>query len=284
MDAVLLIAFGGPTRPDEIRPFLQNVTRGRRIPPDRLESVAHHYELLGGKSPMNELTFRQADGLRRELGTTPVYVGMRNWEPYIAEAIQQMTADGVRDVVAVILSPHASEASRERYMASVDEALGPGSPAIRYVPSWHTHPLFIETWHENVAKAGDGALVFTAHSIPVAAAEASPYVREIEATAALVAGDRPWRLAWQSRSGSPRDPWLEPDINDVLRELAAAGTRDVVVAPIGFVCDHVEVLYDLDVEARATADQLGLRLARAATCNDHPLFVRMLADVVRGMG
>lgn len=283
MDAVLLIAFGGPTRPEEIRPFLQNVTRGRRIPPERLESVAHHYELLGGKSPMNELTFRQADGLRRELGATPVYVGMRNWEPYIADTIRQMTADGVRDAVAVILSPHASEASRERYMTSVDEARGPDSPAIRYVPSWHTHPLFVQTWQESIAKCGDGQLVFTAHSIPVASAEASPYVREIEETAAAVAGSRPWRLAWQSRSGSPRDPWLEPDVNDVLRELAAAGTRDVVVAPIGFVCDHVEVLYDLDVEARATADQLGIRLARAATCNDHPSFVQMLADVVRGM-
>lgn len=286
MDAVLLIAFGGPTRPDEIRPFLENVTRGRRIPPERLESVAHHYELLGGKSPMNELTFRQADGLRRLLGATPVYVGMRNWSPYIADAMQQMTADGVRDVVAVILSPHATEASRERYMTSVDEARGPGSPAVRYVPTWHTHPLFIATWQESIAATGrpDAQLVFTAHSIPVAAAQASPYVREIEETAALVAGDRPWRLAWQSRSGSPRDPWLEPDVNDVLRELAAAGTREVLLAPIGFVCDHVEVLYDLDVEARATADQLGVRLARAATCNDQPRFVEMLADVVRSMG
>jgi ferrochelatase len=285
MDAVLLIAFGGPTRPDEIRPFLQNVTRGRRIPPERLESVAQHYELLGGKSPMNELTFRQADGLRRALGSTPVYVGMRNREPYIADTMAQMTADGVKDAVAVILSPHASEASRERYMASVDEARGPDSPSIRYVASWHLHPLFIATWKQAIAatNAGDAQLVFTAHSIPVAAAQASPYVREIEETAAAVAGDRPWRLAWQSRSGSPRDPWLEPDVNDVLRELAARNTKRVVVAPIGFVCDHVEVLYDLDVEARATADGLGIDLKRASTCNDHPLFVEMLADVVRSV-
>ncbi len=292
MDAVLLIAFGGPTRPDEIRPFLRNVTRGRRIPEERLEVVAHHYELLGGKSPMNELTFRQAEGLRRELGSTPVYVGMRNWEPCLAGMIRQMTWDGRRDVAGLILSPHASEASRERYIGSVDEAcaaMGARAPVLRYAPSWHLHPLFIETWTESVRAVltPDAALVFTAHSIPVSAANASPYVREIEETAAAIArnlDNRPWRLAWQSRSGSPRDPWLEPDVNDVIRELAAAGTRDVVVAPIGFVCDHVEVLYDLDVEARATAEQVGVRLARAVTCNDHPLFVRMLADVVRGMG
>ena len=291
-DAVFLIAFGGPTRPEEIRPFLENVTRGRRIPAERLEEVAHHYELIGGRSPLNALTFRQADGLRRLLGRTPVYVGMRNWEPYIAGALGQMARDGVRRAVGVILAPHATESSRDRYVAAVDAgraALGPRAPVVDYVGSWHVHPLFVEAVAAQVraARPGlpDGArLVFTAHSIPLAAAERSPYVAELEATAGAVAArldGPPWELAYQSRSGNPRDPWLEPDVNATLRRLAAEGARAVVVAPIGFVCDHVEVLYDLDVEARATAAALGIAFARAATVNDHPLFVRMLAALVR---
>ena len=298
-DAVLLIAFGGPTRPQEIRPFLENVTRGRRIPPERLDEVARHYEAIGGRSPLNELTFRQAEALRRLLGTIPVYVGMRNWEPYIADTLAQMALAGVRRAVGLILAPHAAESSRERYTEAVDAgraALGPRAPAVEYVGSWHVHPLFVETVADRVTAAlealpaalrADAALVFTAHSIPVSAAEGSPYVAQIEASARAVAGRlgrASWEVAYQSRSGSPRDPWLEPDVNVTLARLAAAGTRAVVVAPIGFVCDHVEVLYDLDVEARATADRHGVALARAATANDHPLFVRMLADVVRGQG
>jgi ferrochelatase len=291
-DAVLLIAFGGPTRPEEIRPFLENVTRGRRIPPERLEEVAHHYELIGGRSPLNTLTFRQADGLRRLLGRTPVYVGMRNWEPYIARTLAQMALDGARRAVAVILAPHANESSRERYVDAVHEgcrALGPRAPVVDYVGSWNVHPLFVEAVAEQVRAAreglhGDARVVFTAHSIPVAAAARSPYVAELEATARAVAarlGQPPWELAYQSRSGGPRDPWLEPDVNATLQRLALEGAPAAVVAPIGFVCDHVEVLYDLDVEARATAAKLGLPFARAATVNDHPLFLRMLAELVR---
>jgi ferrochelatase len=259
--AVLLIAFGGPTQPDEIRPFLVNVTRGRAIPPERLEAVAQHYEEIGGRSPLNALTFRQADALRALLPDVPVYVGMRNWAPYLADVLARMADDGVRDALGLILSPHATEASRERYM----ETVAAGCAALATVPA-------------------DAPLVFTAHSIPVAAADASPYVGQIEESAAAVAaalGGRPWQLAWQSRSGNPRDPWLEPDVEDVIRRLGADGVRHVVVAPIGFVCDHVEVLYDLDVAAQRTARAAGVTLVRAATPNDHPRFVRMLADVVR---
>jgi len=291
-DAVLLIAFGGPTRPEEIRPFLENVTRGRRIPPERLDEVAHHYERIGGRSPLNELTFRQAEGLRRELGRTPVYVGMRNWEPYIARTLSRMALDRVRRAVAIILAPHTTESSRERYIEAVDEGratLGPRAPVLDYVGSWHVHPLFVEAVAEQVRIAQHGLpagarVVFTAHSIPGAAAERSPYAAELAATARAVAArlDRAsWELAYQSRSGSPREPWLEPDVNATLQRLAAEGVDAVVLAPIGFVCDHVEVLYDLDVEARATAAKLGLAFARAATVNDHPLFVRMLAELVR---
>jgi protoporphyrin/coproporphyrin ferrochelatase len=291
-EAVLLIAFGGPTRPEEIRPFLENVTRGRRISPERLDEVAHHYELIGGRSPLNELTFRQAERLRRALGRTPVYVGMRNWEPYVASTLSRMAFDGVRRAVGVILAPHANEASRERYVEAVDEgrrALGPRAPVVDYVGAWHVHPLFVEAVAEQVRAAlgslpGGARVVFTAHSIPVAAAERSPYTAELAATARAVAArldDPVWELAYQSRSGSPRDPWLEPDVNATLHRLAAEGVRAVAVAPIGFVCDHVEVLYDLDVEARATAARHGVAFARAATVNDHPLFVRMLAELVR---
>jgi len=291
-DAVLLLAFGGPTRPDEVRPFLENVTRGRRIPPERLEVVAHHYEIIGGRSPLNELTFRQAEALRRALGTLPVYVGMRNWAPYVADTVAAMTAAGVRRAVGLVLSPHANEASRERDVETVDEAraaVGPRAPAIVWAPDWHVHPGFVEALADRLtagcrAVAPGAPVVFTAHSIPSDSAAQSPYVRELGETAAAVAaaaGVSRWQLAYQSRSGNPRDPWLEPDVNDVLRALAADGARDVVVAPIGFVCDHVEVLYDLDVEARATADGLGMRLARAGTAGDHPAFVAALADTIR---
>jgi protoporphyrin/coproporphyrin ferrochelatase len=295
-DAVLLLAFGGPTRPEEIRPFLENVTRGRRIPPERLESVAHHYELIGGRSPLNELTFQQADALRRALPRLVVYVGMRNWAPYVADTLAEMTAAGIRRAVGVVLSPHANEASRERYVETVDAAraaLGPRAPEVVYPPTWHVHPRFVEALADRLRaglaeipaeRRADAAVVFTAHSVPVATAAVSPYAQEFLETARAVAGAVGvvrWQLAYQSRSGDPRDPWLEPDVNDALRALAAQGVRDVVVAPIGFVCDHVEVLYDLDVEARATAATLRLHFVRASTANDHPAFIAMLADVVR---
>jgi ferrochelatase len=295
-DAVLLLAFGGPTRPDEIRPFLENVTRGRRVPPERLESVARHYELIGGRSPLNELTFRQADALRRALPRLPVYVGMRNWAPYVADTLAEMTAGGIRRAVGVVLSPHANEASRERYVETVDAAraaLGPRAPEVVYPPTWHVHPGFVEALADRLRAAladvtaerrADAAVVFTAHSVPLATASSSPYAQEFLETARAVAaasGVVRWQLAYQSRSGNPRDPWLEPDVNDALRALAAQGIRDVVVAPIGFVCDHVEVLYDLDVEARATAATLGVHFVRAQAVNDHPAFVAMLAEVVR---
>ncbi|HLK12746.1 MAG TPA: ferrochelatase [Candidatus Binatia bacterium] len=295
-DGVLLIAFGGPTRPEEIRPFLARVAHGRSIPRERLEEVASHYERIGGRSPLNDITFRQAAALARALATAgrplPVHVGMRNWTPSLADALGAMARAGLRRAVGVILSPHATEASRARYVEAVDAAraaLGPAAPEVLYVRPWHTHPLFVEAVGDAVraacATVPRGArLVFTAHSVPVAMAAASPYVAEVTASAAAVAaavGADRWQVAYQSRSGSPHEPWLDPDVNDALRALAAAGPDPVVVVPVGFVCDHVEVLYDLDVVARATAAALGLPFARAATVNDHPAFVRMLAHVVR---
>jgi ferrochelatase len=299
-DAVLLIAFGGPTRPEEIRPFLANVLRGRPLPPARVEEVVHHYEIIGGRSPLNELTFRQARALAallaRDGPPLPVHVGMRNWAPYVADVLREMAGAGVRRALGLILAPHRTEASWERYTAAVDaarRALGAGAPAVTYAPGWHTHPLFIEAVAARVAAAldtvpaprrADVHVVFTAHSVPVAMANGSPYAAQVAASVEGVVarlGLRRWSIAYQSRSGNPRDPWLEPDIGVALRARAAEGVTDVVVEPIGFVCDHVEVLYDLDVEARAVAEAAGMRFVRAGTVNDHPRFIAMLADVVR---
>jgi ferrochelatase len=299
IDSVLLIAFGGPTAPHEIRPFLEIVTRGRPIPPERLEEVAHHYEQMpGGRSPLNELTERQAAGLRRALeqeGTPlPVFVGMRNWHPFLREALAGMAASGHRRAVGVILSPFRSEASWERYMEDVAAARGdvPGAPEVSFAAPWGRHPRFVAAAAAcarealvtvPAAERADTPLIFTAHSIPRAMADASPYIDDFTVAAGAVAralGHARWSLAYQSRSGSPRDPWLEPDIGQVIQQLAGKGARHLVVMPLGFVCDHVEVLYDLDAEARALAAQHGVAFHRAAAVNDHPEFVAMLADVV----
>ncbi len=299
-DAVLLVAFGGPTAPHEIRPFLEIVTRDRRIPTDRLEEVAHHYEHMpGGRSPLNELTFAQARALERLLAaggsTLPVFVGMRNWHPFLHETLAEMTGRGVKRALGIILSAFRAEASWERYQQDVADARArvPGAPEVAFAPPWFEHARFVEAVADRVSAAfaevpaGERSrtpLVFTAHSVPAAMADASPDASDLTAAARAVAarlGHARWSLAYQSRSGSPREPWLEPDIGEVLKRLAAAGERHVVVVPIGFVCDHVEALYDLDIEARAIAGERGLTLHRAAAVNDHPAFVAMLADLVR---
>lgn len=300
-DSVLLVGFGGPTAMSEVRPFLANVLRGRPIVPARVETVVHHYELIGGKSPFNELTFRQARALAAQLradGTSlPTYVGLRCWTPYLHETLQHMMAEGRRRAVALIMAPHQSEASSGRYEREVTNArerVGAGAPQIDYVADWHAHPLFIEAVSDHVRAAmerlpverrASAALVFSAHSIPTAMAAASPYVEQITDSARLVAErlvHAHWSIAYQSRSGSPREPWLGPDLNsEVIPRLVANHCRDLVVVPIGFVCDHVEVLYDLDIEARRIAEDAGIRFARAATVSDHPAFICALADMVR---
>lgn len=295
IDAVLLLAFGGPERPEDVRPFLDEVLRGRPVPTERYEEVVRHYQVIGGRSPLNSWTFRQAEGLaatlERDGPRLPVYVGMRSWTPTIAATLAAMRDAGVRRALALILAPHRAEASWERYRRGVDDAraaLGATAPLVDYAGSWFDHPDFIAAMVARARAAlaaapADAALVFTAHSIPCAMAETSPYVRELETSCRLVASalERPFLIAYQSRSGGPREPWLEPDVNVLLRERAAQGVRHVVLVPIGFVCDHVEVLYDLDVEAQATAAALGIGLTRAETANDHPAFIRMLAAVVR---
>jgi protoporphyrin/coproporphyrin ferrochelatase len=301
VDSVLLVAFGGPTAPHEIRPFLENVARGRGIPAERLEEVAHHYEQMpGGRSPLAELTFAQARGLEQALAQAgpalPVFVGMRNWHPFLHETLAEMTGKGARRALAIILSPLRTEASWDRYMQDVAEARArvAGAPEIGFAPPWFESSRFVAAVADRARAAlgevppdarASTPLVFTAHSVPEAMADVSPYVSDLTAATRAVVrrlGHARWSVAYQSRSGSPRQPWLEPDIGDVLRRLGAGGERHVVVVPIGFVCDHVEVLYDLDVEARRVAEGAGLSLHRAAAVNDHPEFVAMLADLVRG--
>src|SRR5262245_5717132 len=288
-DAVLLIAFGGPTAREEIRPFLARVTQGISIPPERLEEVAHHYEAVGGRSPLNEITRRQADALKKILTRKgielDVYVGLRNSSPFFVDALKQMAREGVQNALGFILSSHRTEASWERYqknIADVRAELAGDAPAVDFCDGWHDHPLFVQSWVEIIEsvfnKTASGQrentpLVFTAHSVPVPMAARSPYVEQFETSARLIAdklGHQRWSLAYQSRSGKPADPWLEPDIADVIRKLAAEGCKDVVVAPIGFVCDHVEVLYDLDIEAKKLAANHGVTMRRVNCPNEHP--------------
>jgi ferrochelatase len=302
VDSVLLVAFGGPTARHEIRPFLEIVTRGRGIPAGRLAEVAHHYEQMpGGRSPLAELTFAQARGLEQALAQAgpalPVFVGMRNWHPFLHETLAEMADKGARRALGIILSPLRTEASWERYMQDVAEARArvARAPEVGFAPAWFEYPRFVAAVADRTRAAlgeipqdarASTPLVFTAHSVPVAMAEASPYVSDLTAAARAVArrlGHARWSVAYQSRSGSPRESWLEPDVTSVLRRLAADGERHAVVVPIGFVCDHVEVLYDLDVEARRVAAAAGLSLHRAAAVNDHPEFIAMLAELVRGI-
>ncbi|HKB08773.1 MAG TPA: ferrochelatase [Candidatus Polarisedimenticolia bacterium] len=299
-DSILLLAFGGPERPEDVRPFLDHVLEGKPIPKERYEEVVRHYEEVGGGSPLNRLTLQQATALRdrlaREGPPLPVYVGMRHWDPFIADTLAAMSRAGMRRAVGLVLAAHRSDASWDAYLRAVDEArkrLGPEAPAFDYVAPWSDHPLFIEALRDRTTAAIESVpaarrpaarLLFTAHSIPAAMSERSGYAASLTRTATLLAGalePHPWSLAYTSRSGRPSDPWLEPDVGMALRTLRSERVCDVVVSPIGFVSDHVEVLYDLDIEARRTADDLGIGFFRARTAGDHPSFTRMLAALVQ---
>lgn len=296
-DAVLVVAFGGPNGPDEVRPFLANVLRGRRASPQRVEEVVHHYELFGGVSPLTDITMRQARALEQRLASAgralPVYVGMRNWHPLLADTIRAMAADGIRQAIGVILAPHRSFSSCTQYRQNVIDARAQaaGAVPVTYVRDWHQHSKFIDTSARHVRAALDrlpadarsrARLVFTAHSIPVSMAGAARYAQQVSESARLVAtavGSDDWAVVFQSRSGRPEDPWLGPDVCEYLRS-AAGAVPGVVLVPIGFVCDHIEVLYDLDHEAAEVCRDLGLPMARAETVNDDPAFLDMMADVV----
>jgi ferrochelatase len=309
-DAVLLVAFGGPQGPDDIRPFLANVLRGRRVSPERVEEVAHHYELFGGLSPLTELTMEQARGLEGALADAGspmrVYVGMRNWHPYLRDTLAEMSRDGVRRAAGVIAAGHRSYSSCTQYRENVAAARadivtrGIDDVQVTYVGDWHLADGFVRANADHVIAAlerlsvpvrAQADLVFTAHSIPVAMARQYPYEQQLRASCQAIADEVSrrtgadlrgrWRLVYQSRSGRPEDPWLEPDVCDDLRAAADRGVRGVVLCPVGFVCDHVEVLYDLDVEAAAAARETGLEMQRASSVNAHPAFIGALTDAVR---
>jgi protoporphyrin/coproporphyrin ferrochelatase len=301
-DAVLLISFGGPQGMDDIRPFLANVLRGRNVPRARIEEVAHHYAIFGGVSPITALTRRQADGLQQRLATLgtalPVFVGMRNWHPFLPDTLREMSLAGVRRAIGFIMAAQASYSSCQQYRENVRDArqairtAGLADVEVTFVPPWYDHEGFVSAnaahVREAVARLPDevrqrGRLVLTAHSIPERMAARSQYREQLAASARAVAtraGIDDWALVYQSRSGRPEDLWLGPDVCDYLRESRAAGLEAAVLCPIGFVCDHIEVLYDLDREAAEVARSVGLPLARAEAVNDDPRFLDMMADVV----
>jgi ferrochelatase len=304
-DAFLLVSFGGPEGPDDVMPFLRNVTRGRGVPDERLAEVAEHYRHFGGVSPINAQCRALLAALQIEFATAgvtlPIYWGNRNWDPYLEHTVRNMRDAGVARAIAFVTSPYGSYSSCRQYLDDIEWArtqVGAGAPVIDKIRHYHDHPGHIEPHVDAVRAAlatlpagrrGSTRLVFTAHSIPVSmAGSAGPtggrYEAQLREVAALVAAaaapDLPWDLVWQSRSGPPQVPWLVPDVSDHLGTLAAAGTTGVVVSPIGFISDHLEVVWDLDTEAAATAKRLGLDFARAATPGTDPRFVAMIRELV----
>jgi protoporphyrin/coproporphyrin ferrochelatase len=305
-DAFLLVSFGGPEGPDDVMPFLENVTRGRGVPPERLAEVAEHYHHLGGVSPINAQCRELLAALGVELAVAgidlPRYWGNRNWAPVLADTVAEMRDAGVRRALAFVTSAFGSYSSCRQYLEDIAEAcavVGPHAPVIDKIRHYHDHPGYVRPLADAVRAAlatlpseryPSTRLVFTAHSIPSTMDDRSGptggrYTAQLRETAALVAvaaaPDLAWDLVWQSRSGPPQVPWLEPDINHHLERLARAGVTGVVASPIGFVSDHVEVIWDLDHEAAGTAKRLGLDFARAATPGSDPRFVAMIAELVR---
>ncbi|GIF72337.1 ferrochelatase [Asanoa siamensis] len=309
-DALVLVSFGGPEAPEDVIPFLENVTRGRGVPPERLAEVAEHYNHFGGVSPINQQCRDLLAAIRADFAANglslPVYWGNRNWDPMLADTVATMKADGVRRALAFVTSAYGGYSSCRQYLEDITKAratVGEGAPVIEKLRHFADHPGFVEPHADAVRTALDTLdparrsttrLVFTAHSIPTSmATTAGPppvappgrYVAQLRETAALVAAaaapDLPWDLVWQSRSGPPQVPWLEPDVNDHLAALADTGVTGVVVSPIGFVSDHLEVIWDLDNEAAATAKSRNLDFVRAATPGTDPRFVAMVRDLVQ---
>jgi protoporphyrin/coproporphyrin ferrochelatase len=301
-DAVLLLSFGGPEAPEQVMPFLENVTRGRGIPPQRLAAVAEHYLHFGGVSPINGINRALIEQLKVELADRglglPVYFGNRNWEPYVEDAVTVMRDDGVRRAAVFTTSAWGGYSSCTQYnedIARGRQAAGERAPELVKLRQYFDHPLFVEMFAEAVGDAaqtlpaelrGEARLIFTAHSIPLAARSRCGrdlYARQVAYASHLVAGRAGYAdydQVWQSRSGPPQVPWLEPDVGEHLSALADGGTRAVIVCPIGFVADHIEVVWDLDNELRQQADERGIALARAATPNADPRFARLAVDLI----
>lgn len=302
-DAVLIMAFGGPEGPADVRPFMENVVRGKSVRRERIEQVVKGYELFGGVSPLPAVTRRQARGLGQRLRAggvdVPIYVGMRYWHPFVADTLAEMAQAGVGRAIGFIAAAHHSHASCSQYKETVRDARrslreqGRPDVEITYVDSWYEHPDFIRAHADHIREAlGDlpaalrdrARIVFTAHSIPQAMADACCYRQQLRASCLRVIehlGLHNWALVYQSRSGRAQDEWLEPDVCDYLKAEHARGLQAAVLAPIGFVIDHIEVLYDLDRRALGLCQELGLPAVRASTLNDDPIFLDMMTDLVR---
>jgi ferrochelatase len=298
-DAVLVVSFGGPEKSEDVFPFLENVTRGRNVPRERLLEVAEHYYHFGGKSPINDQCRKLIAALRAELEAhsiqLPIYWGNRNWHPFLADTLRQMRDDGVTRALAFVTSAYSSYSSCRQYREIIADArkeAGSGAPMVDKLRVFYNHPGFIDASAARVIAAlekfspdeqNSVRVVITAHSIPRSMAQTSDYQKQLGETACLVAervGLNEWDLVFQSRSGPPAQQWLAPDILDHLRTLHASGTKNVLIAPLGFISDHMEVLYDLDIEACDLAQQLGMKMIRAETVGMHPAFVAMIRQLI----
>jgi len=311
-DSILLVSFGGPEGPDEVLPFLENVLRGKNVPRERMLEVVEHYQHFGGVSPINAQNRSLIAALRTELDANgidlPIYWGNRNWHPMLAETLREMKADGRQRAVAFFTSMFSCYSGCRQYRENIQVAqqeVGEGAPAVQKVRKGFNHPLFIEAQADLVlqgleqiaaSKRAAVKLLFTAHSIPMSMADNSNYVKQLKEAARLVASKvtlkvassvastgnpENWELVFQSRSGPPQQPWLEPDVCDRIEQLAAEGITDVAIIPLGFVSDHMEVLFDLDTEAKDTCKKLGLGMVRVASVGTHPLFVKMICELLR---
>ncbi len=296
-DAFLLLSFGGPEGPDDVLPFLENVLRGKNVPRERMLEVAEHYDHFGGRSPINDHNRALLDALRAEFASRgialAVYWGNRNWHPLLADTLRQMRRDGVRRALALATSAFSSYSGCRQYREDIERAraeAGESAPEVAKLRVFFNHPGFVGAMVDRAREAlarlssGHAPVLFTAHSIPLAMAPGANYVPQLEEACRLIAGELGlgnWRLVYQSRSGPPTQPWLGPDVSEAIRELAEAGETELAIVPVGFVSDHMEVLYDLDTEARQLCKSLGVRMARAGTAGLHPKFVAMIADLVR---
>ncbi|MFK7734696.1 MAG: ferrochelatase [Pirellulaceae bacterium] len=299
-DAILLVSFGGPEGQDDVMPFLENVLRGKPVPRERMLEVAEHYKHFGGVSPINEQNRDLIAALRPALDAAgidlPIYWGNRNWHPMLNDTVEEMRDKGHQKVIAFFTSMFSCYSGCRQYRENIIDACaaaGSEAPAIQKIRKGFNHPKFIEAQSDLVSKAlldipgekrAAAKILFTAHSIPMSMADNSRYVEQLTEASRLVAselGHENWELVFQSRSGPPQQPWLEPDVCDRIEELAGEGTKDFVIVPIGFVSDHMEVLFDLDTEAKEICEKLGVGFSRAASVGVHPAFISMVVDLIQ---
>ncbi len=291
-DHVLLVGFGGPEKPEDVWPFLLEVTKGTRVPEERLKEVVHHYEDVGGRSPYNDAVKLLAKNLQELLAHSkplPVFTGMKNWYPFMKDTLAEISKQGFSRGIAVILAPHRSDASWDKYIRCVDEALKETGARMtyEYLHPWHDHSGFTGSYAENIKKAVKDKykthVIFCAHSIPVEMAGQCDYAEEFKTSSDLSAKEAglfSWSLAYQSRSGNPRQPWLEPDVVSVIEGLQRERFSEVLLVPIGFLCENVEILFDLDLEARQAAEKAGFKYCRSETVMEHPRFISMLTELI----